>query len=78
MVRTIITISEKDKAWLDQYSRRHHQSTAETIRLAIHEFRKAQRPATLTSALEETRGMWASKKQDGLKQVEKLRGEWGR
>ena len=38
MVRTIVSIEEEDKRWLDRYSDRHDRSTAETIRLAIKEF----------------------------------------
>ncbi|MBN1699349.1 MAG: hypothetical protein JW881_17650 [Spirochaetales bacterium] len=43
MARTIITIPDDIKTWLDHYSHRHHQSLAATIRAAIKNFKKKNR-----------------------------------
>ena len=51
MVRTIVTIEEGDKRWLDRFSGRHGQSIAETIRLAIKEFQKKMREGEYKKAL---------------------------
>jgi len=76
MVRTIVSITEQDKEWLDRYSHKQHQSTAETIRLAIRFFRKQTRSKFQESALEKTSGLWKKRKIDGLGYVQNLRQEW--
>ncbi|MCK5735756.1 MAG: hypothetical protein KAH21_04720 [Spirochaetaceae bacterium] len=40
MIRTLISLNEKDKRWLDSYSRSRHQSIAETVRPAVHIYRE--------------------------------------
>jgi hypothetical protein len=75
MVRTIVTIEESDKKWLDRYSGRHSQSTAETIRLAIKEFQKISRGEDYQKALKSTAGLLGGK-DDSVKYVRKLRSEW--
>ena len=76
MTRTIISISDEDKAWLDHYSRRHHQSLAETVRQAVGHFRSRMHRPVEDSVLEETAGIWRHKAIDGLTYTESLRGEW--
>ena len=75
MVRTIVTLEESDKRWLDRYSGRHGNSTAETIRLAIKEFQKKSRAADYQKVLKDTSGIFESK-EDSVKSVRKLREEW--
>ncbi len=75
MVRTIITIEDSDKRWLDRYSTRHKQSTAETIRYAIKEFQKKSREADCRRVLEGTAGLLKGK-DDSVRFVRKLREEW--
>ncbi len=77
MARTIITMSDEDKRWLDSYSHSSRQSIAMTIRLAIKSYRRQQKPAVKKDALSKTAGLWRSRKVDGLKYVGKLRKEWG-
>lgn len=75
MVRTIITLEETDKKWLDRYSGRHGRSTAETIRLAIHEFQKKIRHGEYQKILESTAGILKDKV-DSVQFVKKIREEW--
>lgn len=76
MTRTIVTLEESDKRWLDRYSGRHSQSTAETIRLAIREFQKKTRQDDYASALKKTSGILKGGKDDSVRFVRKIRQEW--
>lgn len=76
MTRTIISIPEDEKAWLDSYSRRHRISSAEVIRRAIREFRRKKSEKNLAAVLRETSGAWASLKIDSRDHVDALRKEW--
>ena len=75
MVRTIITLEENDKKWLDRYSGRYGRSTAETIRQAIKEFQKQARKGEYQNILKATAGLFKGK-DDSVSFVRKLRGEW--
>ena len=72
--RTIITISEKDKAWLESFSKARGISMAEAVRRGIAQLRKREEKNTYRTVVKETRGIW--KKGDGLTYQEKLRSEW--
>ena len=76
MVRTIVTIDESDKHWLDRYSGRHKQSTAETIRLAIREFQKKSKSVEYREFLSKTAGLLKGTKDDSVGFVKKIREEW--
>lgn len=79
MIRTIITIPESDKEWLDRYSHLHHQSIAETVRQAIHCYQSHQVESEEDDAvLRETAGIWRSRGRDGLAYERELRQEWER
>lgn len=73
-LRTIITISENDKKWLESYSKTSGISMAEAIRQGINQLRQREEKNIFQALIEETRGIW--NKEDGLKYVEKLRSEW--
>ena len=75
MVRTLVSIEESDKRWLDRYSDKHKQSTAETIRLAIREFQKKSRESGYRTVLKDTMGLFKGR-EDSVKFVRKLRNEW--
>ncbi len=49
MTRTIISIPEDEKKWIDGFGKRHRVSSAEVVRLAVREFRR-QRAGTGTGA----------------------------
>lgn len=75
MTRTIISLEDSDKRWLDRYSNRHKQSTAQTIRLAIKIFQAKAQEGEYHRVLKGTAGLLKSK-EDGLRFVRKLREEW--
>lgn len=77
MIRIIISLFEKDKQGLDQYSRKHHQPTVQTIRMAIKRFRELAREERATIDIDQSAGLWKnrSKQKDGLKYVCDLRKE---
>ncbi len=75
MVRTIVTIEDSDKRWLDRYSGRHGQSTAETIRAAIKDFQKKARSEGYQQVLKDTSGLLRGM-DDSVSFVRKLRKEW--
>ena len=76
MTRTIITLEDTDKRWLDRYSGRHSQSTAETIRLAIKEFQKKTRTESYHKILMDTAGILKGDANDSVRFVRKIREEW--
>ena len=72
--RTIVTISDEEKSWLESYSRGRGISMAEAIRKAITRLREEEGQSTYQSLIAQTRGIW--KKGDGLEYQKKLRSEW--
>lgn len=73
--RTIITISDKDKSWLEIYSKNHGISMAETIRKSITQLKERESENLYKTLVNETQGVW--EKEDGLKFQDKIRSEWG-
>lgn len=78
MTRTIISLPEDEKKWLESYGRRNRISGAEVIRRAIREFRQGKPDRGLKAVLAETAGAWTSIKGDSRDYVESLRKEWER
>lgn len=76
MVRTVISISEEDKAWLEQKAAEEGIPMTEVVRRAIRVMReKAEREhPPIKVLLERTRGMWNGG--DGLDYQRRLRDEW--
>jgi hypothetical protein len=72
--RTIITISEEDKSWLESYSKLHRVSMAEAIRQGIRKLKEAELSENYRTLVQVTKGLW--KKGDGLKYQKKIRAEW--
>ncbi len=77
MIRTIVSIEEEDKAWLDVKAVEEKVSRAELIRRAVRFYRKASetQARSFRRLLEETSGIW--KGEDGLAYQLRLRDEWG-
>ena len=75
MTRVIISLSENDKRWLDQYSALHGQATSEVIHDAIQFFRRKVSSQALHQTLKNTSGILKSKP-DGAKSIQRLRNEW--
>ena len=78
MTRTIISIPEDDKKWLESYGRRHEISSAEVVRRAIREFRRKKPEKSLAAVLRETAGAWTSIKGDSRDYIDVMRKEWER
>jgi hypothetical protein len=76
MIRTVISLDEESKAWLDQQARQEHVSTAELIRTAVRKYRdeKKREALPLSDLLKQTSGIW--KGGDGLAYQRRLRKEW--
>ncbi len=72
--RTIITISEPDKRWLESYSSLHRISVAEAIRRGLRKLKEAELAENYQSLVRKTKGKW--KKGDGLTYQDKIRDEW--
>ncbi len=76
MPRTVISLSDEDKAWLDRMADREHVSMTELVRRAVRVLRdrmNAKEPS-FEDLLERTRGTW--KHGDGLAWQRRLRDEW--
>ncbi len=73
-VRTIITLSEEDKRWLESYSNLHHVSVAEAIRQGIRKLKEMELHENYRALVKNSRGLW--KKGDGLAYQNKIRAEW--
>lgn len=79
MVRTIISLDEETKAWLDEQAAREKLPMAALIRRAVALLRSQARNGRLAEVstddlLARTRGTW--KRGDGLAWQRKLRDEW--
>lgn len=76
MIRTVISLDEESKKWLDQQAREEKISTAELIRAAVRKYREEKKRETipLSDLLKQTSGIW--KAGDGLSYQRRLRNEW--
>jgi hypothetical protein len=74
--RTIITLTEKDKLWLERYSQLHRISMAQAIRESIGLLKDAESQQTYEALVNKTRGIW--RKGDGLRYQRRIRSEWNR
>jgi len=72
--RTIITLPEEDKQWLQSYSRVHGISLAEAVRKGVQKLRIAEQQELYRSLVDSTKGIW--KKGNGLEYQESIRSEW--
>ena len=72
--RTIITISEEDKRWLESYSSLHRVSVAEAIRQGIRKLKEAELFENYQTLVQSTKGI--RKRGDGLAYQKKIRDEW--
>jgi hypothetical protein len=74
--RTMITISDDDKAWLKTYCRPHNVSMVEAIRRSISCLKTKEAKDTYKAIVNKTRGSW--QKEDGLQYQDQMRYEWER
>ena len=77
LIRTVINLEDKQKAWLDQQAALRRVSRASLIRQAVSEYQAKERrgsDVSLQKALEKTAGIWQSG--DGLEYQVRIRKEW--
>jgi len=76
-VRTIVSLPEDDKSWLDQQARLQHVPMTELIRRAVHDYRQQQeveQQPSLQQVLQQTAAIW--QEGDGLAHQARIRDEW--
>jgi Arc/MetJ-type ribon-helix-helix transcriptional regulator len=76
MIRTVISLDEDDKRWLDRRAAQEGVSMTELIRRAVRLLRgqTAEDYRSLEELLAATSGIW--KQGDGLEYQNRLRDEW--
>jgi len=74
--RTIITLPEEDKRWLESYGKAHGVSVSEAIRQSIKKLKENQADETYSLMIIKTKGLW--KRGDGLEYQKSVRAEWDR
>lgn len=76
VIRTVISITEDDKEWLDRTSARRGVPMTEVVRDAIRRLRatSAMDAPDLDELLERTRGLWTGP--DGLAWQDQMRDDW--
>ena len=79
MIRTLISLDEEDKQWLDQRAKQEGKTMTELVRTAVRQYREQQERAagakpTLEQLLEQTSGLWQGG--DGLAAQLRAREEW--
>lgn len=77
MVRTVVSLSEKDKSWLDKKAAHDHVTMTEVVRRAIKHYRKCEQlhsAAPIKKLLDDTHGVWD--KGDALDYQSSIRDEW--
>ncbi len=71
--RTIISLEESEKAWVDEEAKRIGKPMTEVVRIAIR-FLRDDKERALKSLLAETSGTWSEG--DGLEYQKRMRSEW--
>jgi hypothetical protein len=79
MIRTLISLDEEDKQWLDRRAKEEGMTMTEIVRRAVRQYRQQseQRTAgepTMDQLLRQTSGLWQGG--DGLAAQERAREEW--
>jgi hypothetical protein len=81
MIRTVVSLKERQKKWLDKKAKDAHVTMTEMVRQVIERVMKEElEPKAPSPSFREllalTKGTW--KGEDGLKYQLKMRGEWER
>ena len=79
MPRTVVSLSDEDKSWLDLKARTDGVPMTELVRRAVREYRERygrNEPRHFGELLEQTRGCW--RQGDGMRYQNLLRDEWER
>ncbi len=79
MIRTLISLDDEDKQWLDRKAKEEGTTMAQLVRIAVRRYREqSEREASqpsLEELLRQTSGLL--KEGDGLEAQIRLRDEWG-
>lgn len=80
MIRTLISLDEEDKQWLDRRAKEEGKTMAEVVRTAVRRYREQCESGSgelpLEQLLRRTSGLWQGG--DGLEYQRSLREEWDR
>ncbi len=78
MIRTLISLEDEDKRWLDRKAKEEGATMAQVVRTAVRRYReqceREKGEPSLEELLQRTSGLW--KGGDGLEAQLRLRGEW--
>jgi hypothetical protein len=79
MIRTLISLNEEDKQWLDRRAKEEGMTMTELVRIAVKQYREqCERETgaepTLDQLLRQTSGLWPEG--DGLAAQLRAREEW--
>ena len=77
MVRTVISLDEKDKKWLDREAKKKKVPMTRLVQLAVRNLKKAgiQEKPSFEEILERSHGIWKGG-EDGLAYQIRIRKEW--
>jgi hypothetical protein len=78
MIRTLISLDDEDKQWLDSRAKEEGKTMTELVRIAVRLYRQQCESGepSLEQLLQQTSGLW--KGIDGLEHQRALRDEWDR
>jgi hypothetical protein len=76
LVRTIISLDDEDKAWLDRRAEEEGMTMTQLVRNAIRKYRQelAAAAPSFERRLRETAGLWQG--EEGLEYQRRVRSEW--
>ena len=78
MIRTLISLDEEDKTWLDRRAKEEGLTMTELVRTAVRQYREQCEASEVAESLEQllgrTAGIWQGG--DGLAYQQSVRGEW--
>ena len=78
MIRTLISLEDEDKKWLDRRAKEEGLTMTELVRTAVRRYREqcetSQRAESLEQLLWRTAGIW--RQGDGLAYQQAIRDDW--
>jgi Ribbon-helix-helix protein, copG family len=78
MIRTLISLDDEDKKWLDRRAKEEGLTMAQLVRSAVKRYREqcetSETEPSLEQLLRQTAGSW--REGDGLAYQQAIRGEW--
>lgn len=74
MVKTVVSLDDDDKRWLDKRARSEGLPMTELVRRAVRLYREAEEQPSFAELVQTVRGTW--KHGDGLRWQRAIREEW--